>query len=164
MPLPGGKGGQKPDVVQIDTSDILFIAAGTFSDLFDYRQSRSIGFAEAPAGRSPSSSLPSISSETLIAYGMLAELLGRLPVRVPLQALGEDELVAVLRDPPDALTRRYAGQLALDGVELSFDGRPARPGPRRARRAIGARGLRSLMETICRDLLFDAPERRASAS
>ncbi len=161
VPLPGGKGGQKPDVVQIDTSDILFIAAGTFSDLFDYRQSRSIGFAEAPAGRSSPASLPSISSETLIAYGMLAELLGRLPVRVPLQALGEDELVAVLRDPPDALTRQYAGQLALDGVELSFDEAALRALARAALdERSGARGLRSLMETICRDLLFDAPERR----
>ena len=160
VPLPGGKGGQKPDVVQIDTSDILFIAAGTFSDLFDYRQSRSIGFAEAPAGRSPPSSLPSISSETLIAYGMLAELLGRLPVRVPLQALGEDELVAVLRDPPDALSRQYARQLALDGVELSFDEAALRALARAALdERSGARGLRSLMETICRDLLFEAPER-----
>jgi ATP-dependent Clp protease ATP-binding subunit ClpX len=162
VPLHGSKSAQKSDLVQIDTSDILFIAAGTFSDLFDYRQTRSIGFADSATepGRGPSPA-PPIKSETLIAYGMLAELLGRLPVRVPLQALAEDDLVAVLRDPPDALTRQYAQQLALDGVELSFSDEALR-GIARAALAerSGARGLRSLMETICRDLLFDAPERR----
>lgn len=161
VPLPGSRSAQKSDLVQIDTSDILFIAAGTFSDLFDYRQTRSIGFADSPTGPASQAPVPTIKSETLIAYGMLAELLGRLPVRVPLQALAEDDLVAVLRDPPDALTRQYAQQLGLDGVELSFSEQALRAIARAALdERSGARGLRSLMETICRDLLFDAPERR----
>ena len=162
VPLHGAKSPQKSDFVQIDTSDILFIAAGTFSDLFDYRQTRSIGFGDAENGSRPASGEGArIASETLMSYGMLAELLGRLPVRVQLAALGEPELIEVLRGPPDALSRQYMQQLQLDGVDLQFtdDGLRAIARAALAERS-GARGLRSLMEAVCRDLLFDAPERR----
>ena len=162
VPLHGAKTTQKSDLVQIDTRDILFIAAGTFSDLFDYRQTRAIGFGEGDGAVGNRPALTGrIASETLIAYGMLAELLGRLPVRVQLQPLGEAELLDVLRGPPDALSRQYAQQLLLDGVELQFTEDALRTIARAAlAERSGARGLRSLMETVCRDLLFDAPERR----
>jgi ATP-dependent Clp protease ATP-binding subunit ClpX len=162
VPLQGAKATQKSDFVQIDTSDILFIAAGTFSDLFDYRQTRAIGFADTDGGGGGQRAEPArVASETLIAYGMLAELLGRLPVRVQLQPLGEAELLDVLRGPPDALSRQYARQLLLDGVELTFTDDALRTIARAAlAERSGARGLRSLMESVCRDLLFDAPERR----
>ena len=78
VPLSGPSGAHKSDTVQVDTTDILFIAAGTFSDLFDYRQTRAIGFGEGDgaAGNRPATTGRS-ASETLIAYGMLAEVLGR---------------------------------------------------------------------------------------
>src|SRR5262249_44780181 len=117
VPLQIAQNALKQDLVQVDTSDILFIAAGTFSDLHDYRQSRSIGFAEVASATSGGRK---ISTEELIAYGMLAELLGRLPVRVELSALGETDLVQVLSGPPDALLREYTRLLELDGVQLSF--------------------------------------------
>lgn len=161
VPLHGAKSAQKADFVQIDTSDILFIAAGTFSDLFDYRQTRAIGFAESDdTGMSRRTEPNRITSDALISYGMLAELLGRLPVRVQLHALGEDELLDVLRGPPDALSRQYVQQLQLDGVALQFTEDALRSIARAAlAERSGARGLRSLMECVCRDLLFEAPER-----
>jgi ATP-dependent protease Clp ATPase subunit len=92
---------------------------------------------------------------------MLAELLGRLPVRVQLQPLREEELLDVLRIPPDSLSRQYVHQLALDGVELQFSEDALRAIARAAlAERSGARGLRSLMESVCRDLLFEGPERR----
>ena len=161
VPLHGARATHKSDFVQIDTSDILFIAAGTFSDLFDYRQTRAIGFADSDEGNGRRHEPGRIASDTLIAYGMLAELLGRLPVRVQLQPLREEELLDVLRIPPDSLSRQYVHQLALDGVELQFSEDALRAIARAAlAERSGARGLRSLMESVCRDLLFEGPERR----
>ena len=159
VPLQLAQGALKQDLVQVDTTDILFIAAGTFSDLFDYRSPRSIGFADSTAGET---SRP-VQTEDLIAYGMLAELLGRLPVRVQLRSLGEDDLIEVLRGPPDSLVREYTQLLALDGVQATFDEEALRALAKAAlAERCGARGLRSLMEVVCRDLLFEAPERRGA--
>lgn len=163
----------RPDLVQLDTTDILFIAAGTFSDLYDYTGSgaRAIGFGGDPGPSGPSGRTgPSakaggaarrVRTEDLVAYGMLAELLGRLPVRVQLAALTEDELCAVLTQPQGALVREYDYLLHLDGVKLDWS-EPALRELARAARAqhCGARGLRSLMEAVCEDLMFEAPERR----
>ena len=161
----------RPDLVQLDTTDILFIAAGTFSDLYDYTGSgsRPIGFGGDPGERggrtgpksSGSGAARRVRTEDLIAYGMLAELLGRLPVRVQLDALTEDELCAVLTLPQGALVREYDYLLHLDGVKLDW----SEPALRELARAAlaqrcGARGLRSLMETVCEELMFEAPERR----
>ena len=158
VPLQVAQNALKQDLVQVDTTDILFIAAGTFSDLFDYRAPRSIGFAE---GQVAQSATRRVGTEDLVSYGMLAELLGRLPVRVELAGLGEAELMQVLRGPPDALVREYTHLLALDGVQVSFDDEALRAIASAALfERCGARGLRSLMELLCRELLFSAPERR----
>ncbi|HRI51586.1 MAG TPA: ATP-dependent Clp protease ATP-binding subunit ClpX [Pseudomonadota bacterium] len=159
----------RPDLVQLDTTDILFIAAGTFSDLYDYTGSgsRAIGFGGDPrdSGRTGPSAKAGgaarVRTEDLVAYGMLAELLGRLPVRVQPAALTEDELCPVLTHPQGALVREYDYLLHLDGVKLDW----SEPALRELARAAlaqrcGARGLRSLMETVCEDLMFEAPERR----
>ncbi len=160
VPLQLAQNALKQDVVQVDTTDILFIAAGTFSDLLDYRTSRPIGFADGYSGSAASAPRP-VGTDDLVAYGMLAELLGRLPVRVQLGALGEADLVQVLRGPPDSLVREYTHLLELDGVSVSFteDALMAIAAAALAERC-GARGLRSLMEGVCRSLLFEAPERR----
>jgi ATP-dependent Clp protease ATP-binding subunit ClpX len=148
----------KHDFVQVDTSDILFIAAGTFSDLALYGAAdRQIGFpGGAHAGRQRK-----IGSKELLDYGMLAELLGRLPVVVQMDALDEDQLLEVLTGPPDSLVREYQALLALDDVRLELDEEGLRRLVRYAvRRRLGARGLRSLVEEVCHDLMFEAPERR----
>ncbi len=162
VPLQLAHSSLKQDMVQVDTTDILFIAAGTFSDLFDYRSPRSIGFAESGGSKTAAPQrLRQMSTDELTSYGMLAELLGRLPVRVQLAALGADELVQVLSGPPDSLVREYTHLFELDGLKLSFDEAALRAIATAALdERCGARGLRSLMERVCRDLLFEAPERR----
>ena len=92
---------------------------------------------------------------------MLAELLGRLPVRVQLDPLTEDELCAILTVPEGALVREYAYLLHLDGVKLEWSDSALRELARAALiQRCGARGLRSLVEAVCEDLMFEAPERR----
>lgn len=156
-PTPG-----RPEHVQIDTTDILFIAAGTFSELHESlrsggsRSAVPIGFGER-ATQAPRR----LRVEDLVSYGMLHELLGRLPVRVQLHPLGEEELCQILTNPRDALLREYTQLLELDGVHLEVDPAALREIARAAlAQGTGARGLRSLVEAVCHDLLFEAPERR----
>jgi ATP-dependent Clp protease ATP-binding subunit ClpX len=151
----------KHDFVQVDTSDILFIAAGTFSDIDPYASGdKAIGFPSGTAGRRGATKRR-IGTKELLEYGMLAELLGRLPVVVQLEALDEDQLLEVLSGPPDSLVREYQALLALDDVRLEFDEQALRQLVRYAiRRRLGARGLRAVVEEVCHDLMFEAPERR----
>jgi ATP-dependent Clp protease ATP-binding subunit ClpX len=150
----------KHDFVQVDTSNILFIAAGTFSDLSLYAApQKTIGFPSEPAARAPRRR--KIDTRELLDFGMLAELLGRLPVTVLLDALGEDELLEVLTAPPDSLLREYQALLAADQVKLEIEDDGLRQVVRYAvERGVGARGLRSIFEEVCHDLMFEAPERR----
>jgi ATP-dependent Clp protease ATP-binding subunit ClpX len=147
----------KHDFVQVDTQDILFICAGTFSDLDLYSgSSRPVGFG-AGDGAEPQKR---ITTKDLLDYGMLTEFLGRLPVTVTLGELGPGELLQILTVPPDSLIREYKERLALDRVDLHLTQGALEEVVRYsiARRA-GARGLRSIMEEVCHDLLFEAPER-----
>jgi ATP-dependent Clp protease ATP-binding subunit ClpX len=147
----------KHDFVQVDTSDILFIAAGTFSDLHACGESAPIGFGRQGGG----AGRQAIGTPELLEYGMLAELLGRLPVCVQLQPLSEDELLQVLTAPPDSLLREYTHLMELDAISLRFDEEALRQIVRYAmRRKIGARGLRAVFEEVCHDLMFEAPDRR----
>jgi len=156
----------------VDTTNILFVCAGTFSDLYAARgeesSKRKLGFSGGFAGASHSGrdrnrgkGRKPIQEKHLIDCGFLSEFLGRLPVRVELDALSEDELVRVLAEPPDSLVREYQELLGTDDIELVFT--------KEALHVIvdvalsqhtGARGLRTAMETAVRDLMFDAPERR----
>jgi ATP-dependent Clp protease ATP-binding subunit ClpX len=158
VPLGVGQGWNRSDTVLVDTTEILFLCAGTFSDLQGGGlDGQPMGFnAEArSAGRG-------ITVKQLIDYGMLAEFLGRLPVMVQLQALGEPDLVRVLTEPPDAITREYKELLGLDGIELKFTRGALREMSRFAlRRGLGARGLRAIVEHVMSDVMFDAPERKA---
>ncbi len=149
----------KHDFVQIDTRDILFICAGTFSDLSLYgNTNQSIGFGAAegnPKGQQHS------TAKDLMDYGMIAELLGRLPITVELEELQHADLLKVLTQPPDSLTREYKQLLALDGVDLHITtGALEEIVSYSIARRAGARGLRGIMEDVCHDLLFEAPEQQ----
>jgi ATP-dependent Clp protease ATP-binding subunit ClpX len=149
----------KHDFVVVDTQDILFIAAGTFTDLRLYEESKSVGFGTTP-GQSAKRT-HSVTEKDLLDYGMLAEFLGRLPVRVELDPLGEDELYEILTVPPDAVLKEYQALLKLDGVELKFEEAALREVVHFAqRRNTGARSLRTFIEEICHEVMFDAPEKR----
>jgi ATP-dependent Clp protease ATP-binding subunit ClpX len=150
----------KSDFVQIDTKDILFICAGTFSDLHDYGDggSRPVGFGADEAAKRHKRP---ISVKQLTDFGMLAEFLGRLPVMVQLDVLGEDDLVHVLTQPPDSIVREYRELLSLDDIELEFSEEALREVVRFSiDRGLGARGLRSILEHVMADVMFEAPERR----
>ncbi len=148
----------KHDFVQVDTTDILFICAGTFTDLHARGRERSLGFgSKGDAGRGRKH----VSQRDLLEFGMLAEFLGRLPVVVELEALSAKELLAILTEPPDCLTREYRELLAIDEVELSFSEGALREVVNYAvEKRLGARGLRAILEEVMAEILFEAPERR----
>jgi ATP-dependent Clp protease ATP-binding subunit ClpX len=147
----------KHDFVQVDTTDILFICAGTFSDIHLYGDSRPLGFGRSGGPRSRRR----VAHKDLLEYGMLAEFLGRLPVVVTLDELTEDELLQVLTVPPDSILREYQELLALDDVRLSVDEEALRAVVRfSVRKGMGARGLRAIMEEVLHEVMFEAPERR----
>ncbi len=147
----------KHDFVQVDTADILFICAGTFTDLHQVQVDKQVGFGSA--GRRMGASRLRIKE--LIEYGMLAELLGRLPVQVQLEELTASELLQILTGPPDALAREYQEALLLDGVELELQEGGLRAIVEYAvEKKLGARALRSILEEVLADILFDAPDQR----
>lgn len=145
----------KHDFVQVDVTNILFICAGTFSDLHFDRERASVGFLDAatvtPERRA--------TIKELEEYGMLPELLGRLPVVVELDELSDEELGLILTEPPDSIWREYCELFAPEGINLRLteDGRQAIVSETK-RRHLGARGLRSLLEEVLADLSFQAPE------
>ena len=149
---------QRHDAVTVDTTDILFVCAGTFTDVFAYAaEGRSLGFGARDGRRAGSRR---IRQKDLLEYGMLAEFLGRLPVVVQLEELGPEEMLEVLTGPPDAIVREVKELLAGDGVEVAFTDGGLREVVRFAtERGAGARGLRAIVEETVADLLFEAPER-----
>src|SRR5438270_2049887 len=147
----------KHDFVQVDTNDILFVCAGTFTDLHQAQIDKHVGFG-AEGRRQGGSRL---RVKELVEYGMLAELLGRIPVQVQLSELSANELYEVLTAPPDSLVKEYREALKLDGVELDLKDDALRAVVRYAiDKRLGARGLRGILEEVLADVLFEAPERR----
>lgn len=148
------------DMVPIDTKDILFICAGTFSDLQEYggmSETRTMGFGAADTRRLTRR----ITTKQLVDFGMLSEFLGRLPVVVQLELLGEPDLLRVLTEPPDSIVREYGELLGLDGIELDLTEDALREVVRfSVDKGLGARGLRSIIEHVMADVMFEAPERR----
>jgi ATP-dependent Clp protease ATP-binding subunit ClpX len=150
----------KHDFVVVDTQDILFIAAGTFSDLRLADEPRSVGFG-AGSGVSDGARAPArrVTEKELLDYGLLAEFLGRVPVRVELEALTAGDLLSIMTDPPDSVVREYQALLKMDGVDLRFSDEALRAiASYCIRRKTGARSLRTLIEEICHDVMFDAPD------
>src|SRR5436305_6002476 len=133
----------KHDFVQVDTGDILCICAGTFTDLHQAQVDKQVGFG-AEGRRQGCSRL---RVKELIEYGMLAELLGRLPVQVQLEELSSEELYRILTAPPDALTKEYREALKLDGVELDLqEGALRAGGGYSVEKKLGGRVVRSIRE------------------
>src|SRR5437588_3855276 len=150
----------KHDFVQVDTNDILFVCAGTFTDLHQAQVDKQVGFGAE--GRRQGN--VRLRVKELIEYGMLAELLGRLPVQVQLSELTSGELYQVLTEPPDCLAREYKDAVALDGATLDLrDGALRSIVEYAVEKRLGARGLRSILEEVLADILFEAPELRGQS-
>ena len=146
----------KHDFVEVDTTNILFICAGTFSDLRGVSASTGIGFdSEAARGGGRRNA---VTQKDLVDYGLIPELLGRIPVNVYLDELSRDDLVKVLNDPPDSLVKEYSQLLALDGVRLEFEEAALKEiASYSTGKRLGGRGLRSIMEELMHDVMFNAP-------
>jgi len=150
----------KHDFVQMDTTNILFICAGTFTDIYRGGRARIAGFKRER--KEPDAVKPveeRVMVEDLLRYGMLAEFLGRIPVIVELDELTDEEMIRIVTEPPDSVLREYTELLSLDGIELEVSPSGLKEIVHEAKkRKLGARGLRTIFEEVMRDIMFEAPE------
>ncbi|MBZ0271273.1 ATP-dependent Clp protease ATP-binding subunit ClpX [bacterium] len=146
----------KHDFVPMDVSNILFVCAGTFSDLKRGRTKDDIGFAGTSAERKLRRRA---TVQDLEEYGLISELMGRLPVLTELDPLTDVELGRIVTEPPDALLREFREMFAFEDIELGLEESGLREIVQLAKaRKTGARGLRSIFEEVFHDLAFEAPE------
>jgi ATP-dependent Clp protease ATP-binding subunit ClpX len=165
VPPQGGRKHPNQDFLQVDTTNILFICGGAFDGLEKVIMQRSdktgIGFGaevQSKDEREASDVLPQVEPEDLIKFGLIPELIGRLPVVATLAKLDEDALIQILVEPKNALIKQYQKLLAMEDVELEI--RPAALSAiaRKAiKRKTGARGLRSIIEQALMDVMYDLP-------
>ncbi len=165
VPPQGGRKHPHQDFLQIDTTDILFICAGAFDGLDKIIAKRvgksGIGFgAEIKSKNSIKDTAPfdDLRPEDLLKYGLIPEFIGRVPVSVALQALDEDALIRVLKEPKNSLLKQYEELFKLDEVELDFDDDALVAAAKKAiERKTGARGLRAILEEVMLDIMFEIP-------
>ncbi|PPE65881.1 ATP-dependent Clp protease ATP-binding subunit ClpX [Caldimonas caldifontis] len=165
VPPQGGRKHPNQDFLQIDTTNILFICGGAFDGLEKVIQNRSeksgIGFGasvRSKTERKLSEVFRDVEPEDLIKFGLIPELVGRLPVVATLGELTEDALVQILTEPKNALVKQYQKLFSMDGVELEIRPSALNSIARKAlARKTGARGLRSIMEQALIDTMFDLP-------
>ncbi|XP_013666782.2 CLP protease regulatory subunit CLPX2, mitochondrial isoform X2 [Brassica napus] len=181
VPIPekGLRRDPRGDSIQMDTKDILFICGGAFIDLektvSERQHDASIGFGASvrtnmntsgfSSSAVTSSLLESLQSEDLVAYGLIPEFVGRLPILVSLSALNEDQLVQVLTEPRSALGKQYKKLFRMNNVQLHFTEGATRLIARRAMsKNTGARGLRSILESILTEAMFEVPDSKSEGS
>jgi ATP-dependent Clp protease ATP-binding subunit ClpX len=169
VPPQGGRKHPQQEYIQINTKDILFICGGAFDGLEKIIESRvgrkQIGFTqeEVKSGKAKQiakNPFAEVEPDDLLRYGLIPELVGRLPVCVPLEALDEDALVRILKEPKNALTKQYTKLFELEEVKISFEETALRAVASKAlKRGTGARGLRAILEEILMDVMFELPSR-----
>ncbi|NLE12699.1 MAG: ATP-dependent Clp protease ATP-binding subunit ClpX [Clostridiales bacterium] len=167
VPPQGGRKHPNQDFIQINTENILFICGGAFDNLdsiIEARRGNSVigygGEIRTLEEKRKASVFKFVESQDIVKYGLIPELVGRLPVIVALESLDSDALVRILKEPKNALLKQYIKLLDLDGVELKFeDDALERIAALAIERNTGARGLRSIMEELMLDIMFDVPSR-----
>ncbi|WP_152045704.1 ATP-dependent Clp protease ATP-binding subunit ClpX [Aureimonas psammosilenae] len=165
VPPQGGRKHPQQEFLQVDTANILFICGGAFAGLdkiiSDRGRKTSIGFAanvSSPEDRRTGELFRKVEPEDLLRFGLIPEFVGRLPVLATLEDLDEPALVQILVEPKNALVKQYQRLFEMENVELTFHENALRAIARRAiERKTGARGLRSIMEAILLDTMFDLP-------
>jgi len=166
VPPQGGRKHPEQQYIQLDTSNILFICGGTFVGVDDIIRKRlgrrTIGFGQDLGRREDrdlSELLPEVCSEDINEFGLIPELVGRLPVVTALTPLDEAGLVEVLTEPKNALVRQYQSLFEMESCELKFTDDALRAIAKRAmKKGTGARGLRSIIEEVMLDIMYDLPE------
>lgn len=167
VPPQGGRKHPNQEFIQINTENILFICGGAFEGLdkiIEKRQgNQAIGFAseiKKKAEKTKAGIYKDVTPHDIVKFGLIPELVGRIPVAVPLDDLDNDALVRILSEPKNSLVRQYKKLLEMDGVELEFDaGALEAVAAQAIQRNIGARGLRSIMENLMMSIMYDVPSR-----
>jgi len=166
VPPQGGRKHPEQQYIQMDTSNILFICGGTFVGLEDIIGKRlgkkTIGFSQQAQEQHDlelAEALPQVTSDDILEFGLIPELVGRLPVLTSLTPLDSDSLVRVLCEPKNALVKQYRELFAMEEAELSFTEKALHAIAERAQqRETGARGLRAIVEDVMLDIMFELPD------
>ena len=165
VPPQGGRKHPQQEFIQIDTTNILFICAGAFDGLEKIVERR-VGGSTLGFGSKVKSSediraevdSEEITHKDLVKFGLIPELVGRLPVITALQAMDEETLVRIMSEPKNAITKQYQALFAMDGVDLQFEAEALQQIAKlTVERKTGARGLRSIIEGVLKDIMFDIP-------
>jgi ATP-dependent Clp protease ATP-binding subunit ClpX len=166
VPPQGGRKHPQQEFLQVDTSNILFICGGAFAGLEKVIQNRTqkggMGFTSEVRAKDQrphgTDIFHDVEPEDLVKYGLIPEFVGRLPVVATLEELDEEALMSILLDPKNALTKQYKRLFEMEGVELEFREDGVRAIARKAmQRKTGARGLRTILESILLDTMYDLP-------
>jgi ATP-dependent Clp protease ATP-binding subunit ClpX len=166
VPPQGGRKHPEQQYIQIDTTNILFICGGTFVGIEDIIRKRlgkrKLGFGQGSSAHrelSTAEVLPQVTTDDVLEFGLIPELVGRLPVTTALAPLDQEALVRVLQEPKNALIRQYQSLFEMENCELSFTSEALIAIAKRAQtRGTGARGLRSIIEDVMLDIMFDLPD------
>ncbi len=166
VPPQGGRKHPEQQYIQIDTSNILFICGGTFVGIDDIVRrrlgKRTIGFGQEAGYREECDLreiMLQVTSDDILEYGLIPELVGRLPVVTSLAPLDAEGLVRVLTEPKNALVRQFESLFRMEDCELKFtDGALKKIAERAMDKGTGARGLRSIVEQVMLDIMFDLPD------
>jgi len=164
VPPQGGRKHPQQEYIQLNTRNILFICGGAFDGLEQIIESRlgrrRIGFGEKAPDEERDELLPYVEPEDLQRFGLIPELVGRLPVAVHLTDLDEESLVRILEEPKNALVKQYRKMFELEGIGLTFDKEALHTiAQKTLSHGTGARGLRSVIEDFMRDVMFEVPSR-----
>ena len=169
VPPQGGRKHPQQEYIQIDTKNILFVCGGAFDGLEKIIEARTgrrqIGFGKEDIDSGKVEQLKDnpyqeVEPDDLLRYGLIPELVGRLPVTVPLEQLDESSLIKILLEPKNALTKQYKKLFEMEGVGLTFDPEALSAVAERAvKRGTGARGLRAILEGPMTNIMFDLPTR-----
>ena len=166
VPPQGGRKHPQQEFLQVDTSNILFVCGGAFAGLDKIISARgrdtSIGFGaevQGPDDRTVGTIFQELEPEDLNKYGLIPEFVGRLPVIATLEDLDEDALIQILTEPKNALTKQYAKLFEMEGAELTFTDEALSAIAKKAiKRKTGARGLRSILENLLLDTMYELPD------
>ena len=165
VPPQGGRKHPNQDFIQINTENILFICGGAFDGLSQIIEARlgrqAVGFGAeklTAKERAEKGVFSNVEAQDIVKYGLIPELVGRLPVITTLTSLDVEALKRILREPKNSLTKQYTELLRLDGIDLQFDDSACEAVAELAiKRNTGARGLRSIVEKLMLDIMYEAP-------
>ena len=163
VPPQGGRKHPSQEYIRVDTTNILFILGGAFEgigDIINQRQvDKTIGFG-ADISKREKTDLSLVNTEDLLKFGLIPEFIGRVPIIVSLDALDEDSLVRILKEPKNSVIKQYQKLFDLDNVKLSFEDDAIEAIAKKAiEQKTGARGLRTILENLLLDVMFDIPSR-----